>query len=45
MHLLDAFGDLVESVAAEVFRVVLEVLHAYFSHATLIHQLEDDEHS
>ena len=45
MHLLDAFGDLVESVAAEVFREVLGALNAYFSHATLIHQLEDDEHS
>ena len=45
MHLLDAFGDLVESVATEVFREVLVAPHTYFSHAALIHQFKDDEHS
>ena len=44
MHLLDAFGNLVEGVPAEIFRVSLKAFHTYFSHATLIHELEDDVH-
>ena len=43
MHGVESFGRLVQTVSAEVLRVVLIVLDADVCHATLVHELEDDE--
>ena len=44
MHLVETLGHLVQSIPAEVLRIVPRVVPRDISHRTLIHVLENDAH-